>query len=234
MSAFDEGRSVQYRAGDERAASRGSRQHYCEILRELSASFGHKINVLDVGCGTGRYFHCLRKVKRLVGIDLSPHMLEQARSPVNSNELDIEKIELLCADAGSLELTDESFDFIYSVGVIGEYTPVNSVLLDKLYRLLAPKGKLFFTAVDVHSRLQVPEGTEASLTRRVLRKAFPFLPSFAKKYLNRALSSFYVTDRELTRLQKRSQFATFSIARFEHPSGWRGTHLDCLAEKGDT
>jgi ubiquinone/menaquinone biosynthesis C-methylase UbiE len=233
MDAFDKRRSVQYRAGDERSASHGSRQHYCGILRELSAGFGHKINVLDVGCGTGRYFHCLHKVKRLVGIDFSLHMLEQARSPVHSNELDIEKIELLCADVGSLELTDESFDFIYSIGVVGEYAPLNNLLLDKLYRLLAPKGKLFFTAVDVHSRLQMPEGTEASLTRRVLRKAFPLLPSFAKKSVNRALSSFYVTDRELTRLQRGSQFATFSFSRYEHPSGWMGTHLDCLAEKGD-
>jgi ubiquinone/menaquinone biosynthesis C-methylase UbiE len=233
MNEFDKGRSVQYRAGDERAASHGSRQHYCEILRELSAGFGHKISVLDVGCGTGRYFHCLRKVRRLVGTDISPHMLEQARSPVNSNELDIEKVDLLCADAGSLEFADESFDFIYSIGVVGEYTPINSVLLDNLYRLLAPKGKLFFTAVDVHSRLPMPEGTEPSLTRRVLRKVFPVLPSFARKALNRALSSFYVTERELTRLQRGSQFATFSISRYEHPSGWRGTHFDCLAEKGD-
>jgi ubiquinone/menaquinone biosynthesis C-methylase UbiE len=232
MNAFDKERSVQYRAGDELAASHGSRQHYCEILRELSGGFGQKITVLDAGCGTGRYFHCLRKVKRLVGIDVSPHMLEQARSPVKSNELDIEKIELLCADVGSLELPDESFDFIYSIGVVGEYAPLNSVLLDKLYRLLAPKGKLFLTAVDVHSRLQVPEGMEPGLTRRALRKAFPLLPSFAKKSLNRALSSFYVTYGELTTLQRSSQFATFRVSRYEHPSGWRGTHFDCLAEKG--
>jgi ubiquinone/menaquinone biosynthesis C-methylase UbiE len=233
MNLFDKGRSVQYRARDEHAASHGSRQHYCEIVRELSASFGHKISVLDVGCGTGRYFYCLRNVERLVGIDISPHMLEQARSPVHSHELDIEKIELLCADVGSLELADDSLDLIYSIGVIGEYAPLNCVLLEKLYRLLAPRGKLFFTAVDIHSRLQMPEGTKASLTRRVLRKAFPLLPSFARKSLNHALSSFYVTDRELTSLQGSSQFATFSISRYEHPSGWSGTHLDCLAEKGD-
>ena len=32
--------------------------------------FGRDIDVLDLGCGTGRYFHALRHVRRLVGIDV--------------------------------------------------------------------------------------------------------------------------------------------------------------------
>ena len=33
-----------------------------------------------------------------------------------------------------------------------------------------------------------------------------------KKSLNRALSSFYMTDRELTALLRKSQFATFKVS----------------------
>jgi SAM-dependent methyltransferase len=233
MDIFDQSASKQYREKDDHLVGHGSRQHYCEIVRELSGGFGKKINVLDVGCGTGRYFHCLRNVKRLMGIDISAHMLDLARDPVKSKQLDVEDIELRCGDIYSLELPDQSFDLIYSIGVVGEYSPINNVLLDKLSGLLAPKGKLFFTVVDVYSRFQLPENKQASFTRRALRKFFPLLPPFAKKSLNRALSSFYVTDRELTALLRKSQFATFNVSRFEHPSGWQGAHLDCLAEKHD-
>jgi SAM-dependent methyltransferase len=233
LNIFDRSASKQYREKDEHLVGHGSRQHYCEIVSKLSGGFGKKISVLDLGCGTGRYFHCLRNVKRLVGIDISAHMLELARDPVKSKQLDIEDIELRCGDIYSLELPDQSFDLIYSIGVVGEYSPINNILLDKFSRLLAPKGRLFFTVVDVYSRFQLPENKQVSLTRRVLRKFFPMLPPLAKKYLNRTLSSFYMTDRELTTLLSKSQFATFDVSRFEHPSGWQGTHLDCLAEKRD-
>jgi SAM-dependent methyltransferase len=197
----------------------------------VSAGFGRKIDVLDAGCGTGRYFHCLCNVRRLVGIDLSPHMLDEARKPVKGNELDIEEIELKCGDVCSLELTGQAFDFIYSIGVVGEYAPIDHALLDKLFNLLRPNGKLLFTAVDIYSRFQMPENQPTSPTRRLLRKAFPLLPSLGKRSLNRAYSSLYVTDRELAVLLRGSQFATFSISRYEHPSGWQGIHLDCLAER---
>jgi SAM-dependent methyltransferase len=232
IEAFDKTWSQEYRDGDELAVGHGSRRHYCGIVREISRSFGRRISVLDAGCGTGRYFHCLRNVKRLVGIDISSHMLEQARAPVRGQELDIERIELICSDIGSVAFTDQVFDFIYSIGVVGEYTPIDAVLLNKLSSMLTPEGKLFFTAVDVCSRLQMPEHRQASLTRRALRRSFPLLPPFARKSLNRALSSCYVTEGELAALLRTSKFSTFSVSRYEHPSGWRGAHLDCLAEKG--
>ena len=75
-----------------------------------------------------------------MGIDISAYMLELARDPVKSKQLDIEDIELRCGDIYSLELPDKSFDLIYSLGVVGEYSPINNVLLDRFSRLLAPVG----------------------------------------------------------------------------------------------
>ncbi len=230
---FDGSWARQYREGDERAIGHGSRQHYGDILRRLCGSFGRKITVLDAGCGSGRYFHCLRKVERLVGIDISPHMLEQARNPIHRESLDIEKIELLCGDVRAPDLADESFDFIYSIGVVGEYSPVDATLLQRLHALLRPGGKLFLTVVDVHSRLQIPENAPPTLTLRALRKCFPLMSPLARKSLNRALSSHYVTDREVAALLVGTRFANYSITPYRHPSGWQGIHLDCLAQKGD-
>ncbi len=230
LSIFDEGSSRRYRDNDQRAMESGSRLHYAEILRTLSGEFGRKISVLDAGCGSGRYFHCLRNVRGLVGVDISPHMLEEASNPVNREALDIESIDLRCGDIRSLQI-DECFDVIYSIGVIGEYSPVDSALLDKLFHLLNPDGKLFFTAVDVHSRLKMPENARTTLPRRLLRKSFSVLPPFAKRFLNRALSAHYLTERQLTGLLKDSPFTSFTITRYCHPSGWQGTHLDCLAHR---
>jgi SAM-dependent methyltransferase len=232
LETFDGAGAIRYREGDETAVGRGSREHYAEILRSLSASFGRAIDVLDIGCGTGRYFHCLRNVRRLVGVDVSPYMLEQARNPVKNAELQIDEMELLCGDFHGLDLAGSTFDFIYSIGVLGEYSPINDALFDKCFYALAPGGKLFMTAVDTHSRLQTADGKAPSIMRRAQRRIFPSLPPFLRSSLNRALSTYYVTETELTTLMQRSRFRTFSISRYEHPSGWKGVHLDCLAAKG--
>src|SRR5215510_482561 len=59
--------------------------HHCWVwktLSDLSASFGRAISVLEAGCGTGRYFHCVQNVHRLTGVDVSPEMLAAAEQPI--------------------------------------------------------------------------------------------------------------------------------------------------------
>src|ERR1041385_9228822 len=71
-----------YREDDEVEVTTENHRHYCEMLREITTSFDRPISVLDVGCGTGRYFHCLKNVDLLIGLDISPEMLKAAESPV--------------------------------------------------------------------------------------------------------------------------------------------------------
>jgi SAM-dependent methyltransferase len=229
---FDEASSISYREADESAIQGGgSRLHYCELLGELSASFKRKIDVLDAGCGTGRYFQCLKDVRHLVGIDISPHMIEQARSPAGSVGLDIESIDLRCGDVLSLDLPAGVFDLIYSTGVLGEYSPVNEQLLKTFAGLLKEDGVLFFTAVDASSRVHVKGGRPPSIGRRVVRKLFPFLPALLRIWINRRLSPYFMAHEELEALLSDSAFAEFTITRYEHPWGWRGAHFDCIAFK---
>jgi len=65
-------------------------------LREFILKFFNKINgnksVLELGCGTGRYFHLFdgHQVDRFVGIDLSENMLQIAKySPPYKEEISI-------------------------------------------------------------------------------------------------------------------------------------------------
>jgi len=230
---FDARWSTRYRRGDDAATGHGSREHYCRILRDLTTGFGGgRIVALDVGCGTGRYFHCLRNVTHLIGIDVSPHMLSEARRPVREDEISVEEIDLRCCEIGSPDLPLAAFDVVYSVGVFGEYAPVDAALLRRFHDLLAPGGRLFFTAVETHSRFQMPENAEATLSRRMLKKLFPLLPAAGRRAMNRAFSSCFLTEERLADLLRSSAFSSFQITRFRHPSGWSGTHLDCHAVKG--
>src|SRR5437867_2451402 len=85
-----------YRQDDEIEVTTENHRHYSHILRGISSSFARPITVLDVGCGTGRYFHCLKNVEQLVGIDVSPDMLRAAESPVRESEITAEEIQLIC------------------------------------------------------------------------------------------------------------------------------------------
>jgi len=193
LSVFDRTGAQHYREVDERMLQSASHQHYCQILGELTAGFDRRIYVLDAGCGSGRFFHCLRNVRHLLGVDVSPH--------------------------------------IYSIGVLGEYSPINAATFSNFFRLLKPGGKLFVTAVDTCSRLQMPESTQPRLLRRGLRKGFPLLPSAVRRALNRRFNSYYVSEAELKALLQGSQFTNFTLTRYHHTSGWPGTHFDCCAHR---
>ena len=58
---------VQYRRDDELEVNTSHHRRLALILEQITSSFDHPISVLDMGCGTGRYFHCLKNVERLVG-----------------------------------------------------------------------------------------------------------------------------------------------------------------------
>jgi ubiquinone/menaquinone biosynthesis C-methylase UbiE len=228
--SFNEKWSRNYRRLDEQAKDEAF-EHYGALLRQLSTAFGRQIDALDVGCGTGRYFHYLRNVRRLVGLDLSPHMLEQARTPTFASALQVDSIELVCGEVTSVSFPDASFDLIYSVGVIGEYSPIDQAHLKVFLRLLKPGGTLFVTVVDTLSRVSVPENDPPSIARRLTRKVFPFLPKWTRELLNSSLSPFYVSRLQVESLFSASGFSRFQVERYVHSSGWVGTHFDCVALK---
>ena len=138
-----------YRRDDEFEVRTENHRRLAQILGDLSSAFHQPIAVLDAGCGTGRYFHCLKGVERLVGMDLSPEMLAAARVPVRSEEISAREVDLLCANVFNHSWPPESFDFIYSLGMFGNGCPLTVELCDRFYEWLRPGGKLFFNTVEV-------------------------------------------------------------------------------------
>jgi 2-polyprenyl-3-methyl-5-hydroxy-6-metoxy-1,4-benzoquinol methylase len=73
--------------------------------------------VLDLGCGTGRFLdESLRRgARRVLGVDLSPAMIQMARGLLIDREWGA-KIELRCCDLMGLAL-DERFDLVIAMGL---------------------------------------------------------------------------------------------------------------------
>jgi SAM-dependent methyltransferase len=229
---YDARRSSAYRQRDEAALAPGRPSaHYAEVIRRLSLGFDRKIDVLDVGCGSGRFFHSLANVRRLVGLDPSAQMLEQARDPVRKERLDAEVMELICGDVFSLGNEVEAFDLIYSIGVLGEFAPIDATLLERLAALLKPDGVLYTTAVDAHSRMRMRVDGRMTLFRRGLNRVFRHLPRGLRAMLNRSLSPCYVTREHLEAMFATSKFRSYSLGSYVHREGWKGTHFECLAYK---
>lgn len=227
---FDSGWAEQYRQMDAEVLRPGnSGDHYSSVLGAITRSFGRQLLALDVGCGTGRYFYCLNRIERLVGIDISAAMLKNAESPVNREKMDIKSIDLICGDVLNIDLPLGGFDFIYSIGVLGEYAPLDVRTVRRLRELLAPGGVLFVTAVDSASRVSVPETAAPSFVRRLARKTFPALPRALRRLLNAWLSPHYVSRDQIEAVFSEAGISNVALTEYVHTSGWLGTHWDCLA-----
>lgn len=98
--------------------------------------------VLDVGCGTGRGVQALMKRYRsanVLALDVSAGMLQQTRK--NSGWL--RKPLLICGDAESLPLADNSVDLVYSNLMLQWCEPEK--VFSEFLRVLRPQGLLMFS-----------------------------------------------------------------------------------------
>lgn len=140
--------AARYRQDDEGYVTGEEHKRLSALLEIFSSSFRRPISVLDAGCGAGRYFHCLKNTDKLIGIDISPEMLAEARNPVREEEVTIGRVELVCGSVYSTAFPKESFDLIYMIGVIGNGCGLSNRLLSAFHEWLKPNGLVFFDAFD--------------------------------------------------------------------------------------
>lgn len=118
-------------------AERGDRRPggYHELVDELEsefvARFGQGKDVLEVGCGTGLVLERIRRFARSArGIDISPKMLEIARS----RGLDVQ-----AGSATELPFADASFDVACSFKVLAHIREIRRAL-EEMARVVRPGG----------------------------------------------------------------------------------------------
>jgi ubiquinone/menaquinone biosynthesis C-methylase UbiE len=99
-------------------------------------------SALDVACGTGAQLRHLAPhvTKRLVGVDFSQGMLDEARRRLG----DVSHLELLHQDARAMTFANE-FELVTSAGAFGHFVGEDEDrLLDAIRRALVPRGRFVF------------------------------------------------------------------------------------------
>jgi ubiquinone/menaquinone biosynthesis C-methylase UbiE len=224
--------SSQYRHDDEIEVTTPNHHRICATLQRICVSFPHPVKVLDLGCGTGRYFHCLTNVEELTGMDISDEMLQEAETnPVRQEMISVKKIELIRGNVYLRTFPSESFHFIYSLGMFGNGCPVTVELCNRFYDWLTPGGKLYFNTVDFAG---LPLWYRARRQARDL--VYPILSRRWKNVLDERESRqpwFSMTRDNLEDVMRKTRFTTFQVASHVCQSPlWSGRHLECIASKG--
>jgi ubiquinone/menaquinone biosynthesis C-methylase UbiE len=144
------------------AAPRFTKQYFDEIERARYAaepeifSFAqftraHGSKVLEVGVGAGTDFlQWVRAGAQAYGVDLTEEAVEHARRRLDVYGLSAADVRV--ADAESLPYESDTFDVVYSWGVI-HHTPHMERALSELVRVCRPGGRLKVMIYNRHSLL---------------------------------------------------------------------------------
>ena len=150
-SLYDNQYAKRYRAHDDEYVGGEVSRYLTDWIREVSERCTPPIDVLDLGCGTGRYFWALRGVRTLVGIDASAAMLAEARRPVNADAVSAATVTLVQGDLMTHGFDERQFDLVYSIGVLAEHVPLDASMVSRIARWLKPGGRFAFTTVHPES-----------------------------------------------------------------------------------
>ena len=118
--------------------------------------------VLDLGSGGG--FDCFLGANEVgedghvIGVDMTPEMIEQARANIEKN--DAENVEFRLGEIENLPVRDEYVDVIISNCVIN-LSPDKQRVFEEAYRVLRPGGRL--AIADVVMTASPPEGIRDDL-----------------------------------------------------------------------
>ena len=151
-----------------RCSQKSTYQNLIDWLRQVCDRFHHPIDVLDLGCGTGRYFWGCDNVRSLVGLDASAPMLAEARQPIHADRITARAHHARARRSGDARVSGRQF---------------RSRLFDRrarraraarcrrssiaCWRWLKPGGRFAFTTVHPQSP-SVPQDAAARLARRLL------------------------------------------------------------------
>jgi SAM-dependent methyltransferase len=208
-----------YRQHDDELATVDAYARFCAWIGDVCNRFDRDIDVLDLGCGTGRYFRAVRGARSLVGIDASAAMLAEARTPVAADEITARTVRLVHGDIAAHAFDPESFDLAYSVGVLAEHTPLDERIVAKVWRWLRPGGRFAFTTVH-------PDSTSVPRTfgRVAGRFVLPFTAGPLRRRLHERLTGDgWYADEALIGARLDGRFVIESLDRLESEA-----HLHCV------
>jgi SAM-dependent methyltransferase len=218
-SLYDVPYAKRYRAHDDEFQSSGPCRDFAGWLQRVCRMFEPPIDVLDLGCGTGRYFWVLTGVRDLVGIDASAAMIAEARHPYNAERITASSITLVEDDVFGHRFGREVFDLVYSIGVLAEHAPLDDAVVARVSEWLKPRGRFAFTTVHPDSP-SIPR----TLGRRIGGWVAPIAGGrTSARIRERLLSGGLYADEPRVRELLAGAFEIESLERFVSEA-----HLHCL------
>src|SRR5262249_24009772 len=193
-----------YRSQDEACLTDRSHADKGQVIQAVCAQYNRPM-VLDLGCGTGRYFHYAHRAApgKLIALDYCRSMLDEAKSAVNAGRADL----LIHGSLFELGFREETFDVVYCVGLFGVWCRLDGALLAAIARLRKPEGTLFLTNVAAE-----PPGTEG-WKGRLARVVEPYLAGELKRWVHVRRRNFALDEPSLRSLAE-SMFGSVSIHRW--------------------
>ncbi|MDC0609514.1 malonyl-ACP O-methyltransferase BioC [Vibrio sp.] len=117
-------------------------RNVCDIVLSRLPDQLNGYRILDLGCGTGYLAKNLSaRGAQVVCVDLSEKMLAKARE-----QIDVENAEFICADAESLPLGDNQFDYVVSSLAL-QWCDDIAIPLKEAKRVLKVDGEVHFTTL---------------------------------------------------------------------------------------
>ena len=147
-------------------------------LKQIHAQMPNNPNIIDLGCGTGDstlVVHNYMRNSNLIGVDLSPYMIEIARYNT--------KLNFLHANAARLSFCkDESIDLITSFAMFHEMPCKYSMcVLKECSRVLKPGGHIL-----IWDQKLTPQSTMSQSCKNV-PPVEPFLISYSQLNITKVL-----------------------------------------------
>jgi ubiquinone/menaquinone biosynthesis C-methylase UbiE len=215
---YDQRYARRYRAHDDELDTVLPYLDLVRWLQAIAADCPPGFTALDLGCGTGRYFWAVSAASRIVAVDASAAMLAEARQPVHADRITAETIEFVHSDLSRCEFEPNSFDLVYSIGVLAEHAALDLEVVRRVHRWLRAGGRFAFTTVHLDSP-SVPK----TMLRRLARGASTLAP-----VRERLLSGGLYADERRVRDLLHGAFVIERLERFESESH---LHCRCVARK---
>jgi ubiquinone/menaquinone biosynthesis C-methylase UbiE len=174
------------------------------LIREHAGSVE---SALDYGCGAGRSTRFLKRLGLdVVGVDVSPQMLEQARSKDESGEYHQ-------ISSGHLPFEDSTFDLVFASFVFLEMSRLDEIesVLREMKRVLREDGTVIF----VTDSMEASKGTWVSLSYAFPENDKPLRSGDTVKLLIRGidvvLHDYYWTEGDYSGAAERAGLALATI-----------------------
>ena len=164
---YDDAYAERYRQNDGQRSTGDAFDRLSQWIHDVCLHCGTSLDVLDLGCGTGRYFGALCGLRRLVGVDVSQPMLDRAWPRTEALGVLPGGVELIHADFMRLDLSAAQFDLVYSIGVLAEHSPFDEAIASRIATWLKPGGRFAFSTVDPRSPT-VPRTIKRRLAERLM------------------------------------------------------------------